>query len=1066
MNRGGNVSLQLPMDLTIVGLGGCGKRLCEEICRHDWILGNYLVPGKRLRIYTMDTDANERADDEWYRRQIKSRIQEMGAGGNIEYKYYYLPSLANITQVSDLASQEIAEKIKDRKSEPLVKTWWMNDVGDFGLSFEELKTIDPFLIDDFGGGVHRRRAISKAIFYKVLSQGQASGFPTFPSTGTTAIIVGLGGGTGSGMFIDLARYIRALKGESSQIWLFAVIPTTKEGEKEQLNAAIALTELEYLNMNERLFNHVILTSLGPTGYKKGEEAKVEVHEFDSMFPHILTNFFHIKKGDINLSDSKRLYSSFVFADAHVIEYPVDELKALKKQYEEVIMELAAITATRKEINRSVKALLDSQNLFREVPPTRSDSEYLKKEYGNIEKVWKNEIEKLLNYQSSGAVEFFIQNNISAETSLEKINNYEDMLSFLSKIKTFTLSVKEEELKDENDKVLFRLIPEALSSIEETARLFKRTAGIEEETVGSVLINVLKGKQDLVSFMDRLNAKAKSLKEETLEVEAELQRKQSERNLLNEFYSQVEKTVDKALNDNDLELEEYFSQKEKLKVLQAHEYDLKTKVDVFLGNLKEGNIKSGDKDSWLLMSGVPDLQRELETLSRELDLNLTELGSLLEAIALYYFYDYKITRFETAGIREKVLVAIKGNKTKSLRNYEAKKRNKEEYIKSTGKEYIQISSPFELSVPECFLSERLNRKSEELKSKVLKSLFSGMDLQDFELEGIEQGFKSRDRPKLRGVFREILTEKTLQKEDYSEKFGRVEAELLELGKNLQEKNVLLSLIEKVETLTEETLANRRDLNKYYGQFYEEVTRMNNLHGLGGKTSISLYMTKFGDINPKILSLIDASSDMTDLDWDDSGKHELDKLIEEILVTYKNLIESYKLGVHNLMIPINATERWNFGKAALVVSSRSSYISSQLTSERIADAIKDEINGTLALKNINDAKLATHNHTGPWDIALTFFSASGFLDNISPLTAGGGFWEVYENNKDNVLHHVLKLQEGKYITRKSLLDLRDAGELANLEKRGGNVEERINRLYEEKSVREALKHEDSRKLEIAL
>ncbi|WP_054864611.1 hypothetical protein [Methanosarcina barkeri] len=55
-----------------------------------------------------------------------------------------------------------------------------------------------------------------------------------------------------------------------------------------------------------------------------------MHEFDSMFPHILTNFFHIKKGDINLSDSKHLYSSFVFADAHVIEYPVDELKALKK----------------------------------------------------------------------------------------------------------------------------------------------------------------------------------------------------------------------------------------------------------------------------------------------------------------------------------------------------------------------------------------------------------------------------------------------------------------------------------------------------------------------------------------------------------------------------------------------------------------------------------------------------------------------------------------------------------------------------------------------------------------
>ena len=64
---------------------------------------------------------------------------------------------------------------------------------------------------------------------------------------------------------------------------------------EQLNAAITLSELEYLNINERIFNYVVLSSLGPTGYKKGEEARVEVHEFDSMFPHILANFFHIEK---------------------------------------------------------------------------------------------------------------------------------------------------------------------------------------------------------------------------------------------------------------------------------------------------------------------------------------------------------------------------------------------------------------------------------------------------------------------------------------------------------------------------------------------------------------------------------------------------------------------------------------------------------------------------------------------------------------------------------------------------------------------------------------------------
>lgn len=1047
-------TLQLPQDLTIVGLGGCGKRMCREVCNHEWILSNYLAPGRRLRIYTMDTDANEKAEDEVHRNEIKDSIQDLGGRGNIEYKYYYLPSLANINQVSDLASVDVATKIKDRKSDPAVTTWWLNDPGDSGLSFEELRSIDPFLIDDFGGGVHRRRAISKAIFYKVLSQGQASGFPTFPNTGTTAIIVGLGGGTGSGMFIDLARYIRGLRGESTQIWLFAVIPTTKEGEKEQLNAAIALTELEYLNLNERLFNYVILTSLGPTGYKKGEEARMEVHEFDAMFPHILTNFFHIKKGDINLSDPKRLYSSFIFADAHVIEYPVEELKSLKKQYEGIIQELENITTARKEINRNVRALLDRFDPSTETVPTKTELEFVKKEYGNVEKVWKNEIGKLLNYQTPGAIEFFINNNVSVETGIENLRNYDNLLEFIGKVKAFTSSAKEEELKDENDRKLFRLIPEALQSVEDTGTLLKRAAGIEEEAVQSLLINILKGKQEMVTFVDKLSARNRTLKEEILQTETEINERKGEEKSLTQLQQQVEKTVEKVLGDNDHDIERYYTQRKKLKNIQENEQKLKAKIDVFLNNFRAGNVKTGEKNNWLLLSGVPDIQREIDTLGRENEVNLEGLGNLLEAIALYYFYDSKLKAGEKIGFKDRILGAIKGNKKKLARKYEAQKRNREEFIKVSGKDYIQIKSPFELYVAENFLSENLNKKAEELKASILDSIFSGLDRTDVNTEEISRTFYSGDRPKLRSMFREVLTAGYLRKEDYSGKQDRLGTKSRVLEEEHSRKKKFEEFLRGVETLTEETIMSRRDLNREYSRFYEDFSRINDVSHSGNKTLSSLYLTKFGDINPRILSLIDASSDMRDLDWDDGGKQELDKLVDEIRVTYKNLIESYKLGIHNLMIPISSTERWNFGKAVLVVSSRSSYISGRIASEEIADRIREEMNGILALSNNNDAKLATHNHTKPWDVALTFFSATGFLDNISPLTAGGGFWEIYENNKDNVLHHVLKLQEGKYIVRKNLLDLKTAGALANQEKSGKNISESISELYEEKSLREAL------------
>ena len=160
--------LQLPTDLTIVGVGGCGKRLTMEICNNDWFLEHYANDGRRLKVYTMDTDANEKMGDEERNNQLNSKIISCGAQ-SIESKFYYLPSLANISQVSDLASREIAEKVKNKRSEPKVTTWWLNDNTEDGISFEDLAKIDPFVMDDFGGGVHRRRAISKAIFYKVIT---------------------------------------------------------------------------------------------------------------------------------------------------------------------------------------------------------------------------------------------------------------------------------------------------------------------------------------------------------------------------------------------------------------------------------------------------------------------------------------------------------------------------------------------------------------------------------------------------------------------------------------------------------------------------------------------------------------------------------------------------------------------------------------------------------------------------------------------------------------------------------------------------------------------------------
>jgi hypothetical protein len=228
--------------------------------------------------------------------------------------------------------------------------------------------------------------------------------------------------------------------------------------------------------------------------------------------------------------------------------------------------------------------------------------------------------------------------------------------------------------------------------------------------------------------------------------------------------------------------------------------------------------------------------------------------------------------------------------------------------------------------------------------------------------------------------------------------------------------------------------------------------------GKRTKKGLYRTKFGSVNPQILSLVEGrsdnnSSDMGGLDIDKNGKLELDKLINLAKSTYQDLFESRKLGVNSLKISIGDTERWTFGKAALVVSSTSSYVRSEL----MKSMISVDINQSLSLKKPNDSLLTPHGHTKPWEIALTFFAASSFLDNIYPLVAGGGYWEIYAKNKENILHHVLKLQNGEYITRNSLLNPEASGLIANNEE-SEKIPQEIMSLYKTKPLREALNIEN--------
>jgi hypothetical protein len=1040
-------SFKCPINLTIVGLGGCGKKLAREVFNYDWLLRYYSSDINRLKIYTMDTDANEDVEDKRWEKKIMEKVDSLEGAGNIEFKSYYLPNLANITHVSDLTSASVSASIKRSRS---IKTWWLNDPENAGVTFQDLKCIDHFIMDDFGGGVHRRRAISKAILYKVLSEGQANGFPTFSNPGVTAIIVGIGGGTGSGMFIDLARYIKEKRDEA--VYLFAVLPTTKEGEKEQLNAAISLTELEYLNVShdERLFDHVIFTSLGPTGYTNGLYELEEVNEFDSVFPQILINFFHIERSDLNLSDARKSYSSFIFADSHVIEYPVEELKELKEQYSQIIQELEEIYGIKKEINQTIEDFLTEFNVIEENTPTMEIFEFIKMEYRDLETVWTSNIAKLLNYHSVEEVETFIKYNIS-EIQFEKIGSYNDLISYISRVNYFSQDVAQDKLRDEIDRKLFRLIPEVLDTLTKNATLFKRVAAVYNEECRSVMIDILKGKRDISSLLGALNTKNQEI--QTLNNKL----KQTEQKMaeLNSLLSGIEKKIEDKLNAIDFDLESYAKNNRNIKDLLDKEQKLKETFDRYIEKLSTGKVKGKDKDSWFLSAGIQDIRMKIKGISKEYEYDFESLSKFIDSITLYYFYKNKITEVENGGL----LVIIRRQKKHLIKNYKEYAGKEEDYIKSNLKYWdIRIDLPFSIVIPDNFLTNNLNKKAEALRARICDSIFANLNKDIIDSDKLDSIFASDDLEKIRQLLGENLRELHLKDANYFTSMNDLNIEIENITREMNEEKLQLNMLSKINAAIMETFSNRKNLNLHYEYFYEHFVTISKKIKTGKRTKRGIYKTKFGSVNPQILSLVEdrsdtsTSSDMGNFDMDKNGKLELDKLINLAKSSYQDLFESRKLGVNSLKISIGDTERWNFEKAALVVSSTSGYVRSEL----MKSMISVDINRSLSLTAPHDSLFISHGYTKPWEISLTFFASSSFLDNIYPLVVGGGYWEIYSKNKENILHHALKLQDGEYIIRNTLLNLETAGKIANNEKRE-EISSEIMNCYNTKPLREALKFE---------
>jgi hypothetical protein len=1065
-------AFQMPDELTVIAIGGCGKKLVSHLTDHTWFLKHYLREGKRLRINVMDTDSNQREDDIRKAESVGDTVagilkNEEGMGGSVTMQYHFLPDLANVERISSLTGKNVIEQVKSRKAEPMINFWWMHDP-DQGFSYHDLKKIDRNITDDFGGGVHRRRAISKAVFFKAITQG-GDQFPSFQGHGPIVIVVGFGGGTGAGMFIDLARYIKGMRGEETKIWLFGILPAVGEGEKEQLNAAITLTEIEYLNLKEeKLFNYVILSSLSPTGSVDGGDRIREVVEFDEAFPYLLINSLYLPTADISaITDAKKEYSGLIFADSHIIEYPVEELISLKTEFEKIIKEIENLAIDRKRYLDVVAEFLTTvETLYPEgmaeseqIEITRDDINYLKKEVERLKKAWNNEIARDLNYQTSAEIETYIKNNFAEDLmEFDRIDTYQNILEYITKLKKFLQSggIK---LENETDRTLSQYTGNALAQLESMARLQLKILRIREPSARAVLLKIARGDEDLAQAMGDLSSRRLNLSTEIVEAEKKVQRRGGELDTLKAEQSELLGQAKSECNALMVPVSEYARKKEDIRAIAAIEDKFRDKLDNLIFRAREEVSRAKNKkakllkrNEWTAQVKVAEVQEYIDTLASRSGEDLGYLSDLTDSVVNYYYYSFLLEIANRMGLIDKVL-----GHDLDREMLKAEKNEKEDRIRRIAElhpEQIVIRDPFDIMIHDRFLSRDMERQLQTSEQNLLAPLASEFKLEYQDTGTLLPAFSAEDAGEIIRELKENLTGILEERYGYAQRIEQAEVEIDAIGGDKETATKTVEFLKNCEKRADESFEPRKSYANHLALMEAGFRNIEMKKKKGHETIEGLYMTQFGEINPNVLSLITEASDMSVLDHDTEGQKEIDKLLKIVNWKYKDLIDTRKLGLNNFSVSYGTggTERWNFEKAALVIASPSRWLSDRISNKN--DSFRRHLMSTLDLDSNNDAKVNAHNYTRPWEISLTFFAAASFLDNVAPLTTGGGYWEKYEKKQDNILHHVLFLQDGKYITRNQLLLLKEAARIADLES-GTEADidaarERIMSLYTMKEI----------------
>lgn len=1042
-------------------LGGAGKELIFNTLQQEWILKEILKPNFQLNkcvVIIVDTCVEDESRDRNIIENIREDIRRITeeylrsdqipgiSPREIEISYHLLTKELRLERPVDLGGEGVKASVLRATD---ANCWWINDDQISPDWYNQVKSKENLQNLNFAKGVYRKRAIAKAVYYKALAENK---FDVEVPGRNIDIICGLGGGTGSGIVLSLAKKIKERK-PGSNIHLFGVISTLNESNDEKANCAAILSELEFMKVydsglevnkenidnidasDNNIFKSIVLLPIEPTEYA-GErnldtKRRSQILEYDDVFPYVLIAFHNTEGAQPEFLDSQG-FAPFCIAIPQLVRYNVDYIKNIQESIEKNMKEKEESLGYEDKIYDSVIVYL--KKYFEDIIENNAkgnkldddDVVFVEERYKQFKTALNCKLFDELQYKKVLILRKIV-NKIDEKKSGENYTNYINIDEIIKIINDEIIGegFNAYNASTVNDDFASKILIEDLRYISLLILNLKRINDLNDNLIKRVLKSCVKPQND-VSLGSRI-----SMANETIETE-----------------ERTNGYLSKKLKDLIGERDAFKDKIEK----NAKSRDKKWKQDsenTFI------DYKQFQKDASSLVRSFETLNISMENFVNEI--NRSEKESAVNKIEtsnlekkFFEFFRYGIPALDYHEIISTMKI-IKISEIKSKKKLPLTERIiPGKTVGKIEKKEAATRQGLHLANLDRFLADTSNNEGINLELKFLSGSFSYIILFNVDdyinersnayeesiLKDIRHEYPNNTARLLEDIKTKLGVSETLQiisieeiikcnenceevLETYEVSISKMSVEVENSSNKIQLYNSLKKLLSHIAPLYKDHLSSLSSYNSYFLEADKNYENRKSLHGE------DIFVK---EIQPQqIFEIMSLSSDINRVIRNEQEKQ---LLIREI----KNSFLKISSKRYNTLVEKSFSDEaqiysWDKTTLGCAMITKAKQIDLEVF-EGVGTNLKSEFCLADGIQNFNNWIVP---HGDDWGVGIVLFITPVLLDNINNFVeVTKGYFQSYQKIKNDpdklfVLHNCLLLEKGKFVERVKINDLGNSEEV---------------------------------------